>query len=94
VRANSNWNKFSFHSLNGLYINSETNTQLQVQYTADKNYTVVFNGKDSSTGLLVTPAKLLVNNYVLYIAKTKAGNPELLLNGDRIRRVKFVKQRK
>lgn len=94
VRANSNWNKFNYHSLNGLYINSETNTQLQVQYTADKNYTVVFNGKDSSTGLLVTPAKLLVNNYVLCIAKTKAGNPELLLKGDRIRRVKFVKQRK
>ena len=94
VRANSNWNKFSFHSLNGLYINSETNTQLQVQYTADKNYAVVFNGKDSSTALLVTPAKMLLNNYVLYIAKTKAGNPVLLLNGDRIRRVKFVKQRK
>ena len=94
VRANSNWNKFNYHSLNGLYINSETNTQLQVQYTADKSYSVVFNGKDSSNALLVTPAKLLMNNYVLYISKTKTGNPVLLLNGDRIRKVKFVKQRK
>lgn len=92
TRANSNWSKFNYQSLNGYYSNSETNTQLEVIYTSDKSYTVVFGGKDTSTALLVTPAKLLVDNYVINIVKSKTGKQSLLLNGDRIRRVKFIKQ--
>lgn len=94
TRANSNFNRFNYAALNGTYYNSEINTQIELNYTSNKSYNVVFANKDSSIGLLATPAKLLVNNYSINIEKTKTGNLVLFLNGDRIQRVKFVKLQK
>lgn len=91
TRYNSNLNRFPYTALNGMYRNSETNTLLELQYASGNNYAVVMAGNDSSTATLVTSSKLLLNNYSITLVKTKAGKFELQLNGDRIRRVKFVK---
>lgn len=93
VRATANWNGFNYTALNGTYRNNETNTLLEITATSGKNYAVVLAGKDSSNAVLVTPAKLLMNNYSINLVKTGTGNIELHLNSDRIKLVKFVKLR-
>ena len=86
TKMNANFDGFDFASLTGKYRNSETDVVISMQYSGGKNYAIQ-NGTDSTKGLLVTPTKMLVDNYVL---EFKDGM--ILLGGDRIQGVVFKRK--
>jgi CubicO group peptidase (beta-lactamase class C family) len=92
TKAVSNWTGYNYQALNGKFINSETNVTIDIKFTGDKYYDVkVVGSQDSTKGLLISPTKLLVDNYVFDI-ENKVGTPKIfLLSADRIERVKFVR---
>jgi CubicO group peptidase (beta-lactamase class C family) len=87
TKSNTNWNDFNFKSINGKFTNIETNVTLKIKYINDKNYEIKSPNRGVTKGLLITPTKLLVDNYVLEIQ-----NPTtLLLSSGRIQKVKFIR---
>jgi hypothetical protein len=78
---------FDFTSLNGLYVNAETNTTIAVNYSEEKNYNITYRDNKQTTGLLVSETKMLVNSLSLVFK----GN-ELYLSGKRIRQVKYIRK--
>ncbi len=92
TKAISDWKDYNYQLLNGRFTNSETNLTIDIKFAGDKYYNVkVLGSQDSSKGLLISPTKLLVDNYVLDI-ENKIGTPKIfLLSADRIKRVKFVR---
>jgi CubicO group peptidase (beta-lactamase class C family) len=90
TKAVSNWAGYNYQALNGKFINSETNVTIDIKFAGDKYYDVkVVGSQDSTKGLLISPTKLLVNNYVFDI-ENKVGIPKIfLLSAGRIERVKF-----
>lgn len=89
TKINSNWNSFNYQALNGKFINEEINVTIEIIYTSDKNYEIKFNNKNGTNGLLISPTKLLANNYVFEIENKEGSIPSLLLSSDRIEKVKF-----
>lgn len=81
------WKGFNYQALNGKFINSETNVSVEIKFISDKSYEVKIGDKNSTKGLLISPTKLLVDNYVFDIDN----NSTLFLSSDRIQRVKFLK---
>ncbi len=92
TKAISNWTSYNYQALNGKFINSETNVTIDIKYAGDKYYDVKAVGsQDSTKGILISPTKLLVDNYV-FDFENKVGTPKIfLLSADRIERVKFVR---
>ena len=87
TKSNTNWNDFNFKSINGKFRNIETNVALKIKYINDKNYEIISRNSVVTKGLLITPTKLLVDNYVLEIQ-----NPTtILLSSGRIKKVKFIR---
>ncbi len=87
TRENVNWQGMQFNTLNGRYKNTETDATLTLLHQRDYTYSVII-GTDSTTGLLVTPTKMLVDNYVLQMEP----DGQIHLDGGRIRRVLFRRQ--
>lgn len=90
TRAKSNWDGYDFKGLEGTYTNKETNVSLSIAHETDKNYTVLLNNQRNQ-GVLVTPGKLLVNNYMFEIERQDGVFSSLLLSADRISKVQFKK---
>jgi CubicO group peptidase (beta-lactamase class C family) len=91
TKAVSNWTGYNYQALNGKFLNSETNVTTEIKYSGDKSYDVKVGSQDSTKGLLISPTKLLVDNYVFDI-ENKFGTPKIfLLSADRIERVKFLR---
>jgi CubicO group peptidase (beta-lactamase class C family) len=92
TKAVSNWTGYNYQALNGKFINSETNVTIDIKFAGDKYYDVkVVGSQDNTKGLLISPTKLLVNNYVFDI-ENKVGIPKIfLLSAGRIERVKFIR---
>jgi CubicO group peptidase (beta-lactamase class C family) len=89
TKVTSNWTGFDFNRLNGKFLNSETNVTIQLKYLNDRNYEVFIGEGNRSSGILISPVKLLVNNYVVEIEQS-AGLPAVLyLRGGRLEKVKF-----
>jgi hypothetical protein len=88
TRALSNWENFDFQKLDGMFLNSETNTEFVIQHKNDKNYKFLIDGQENN-GVLVTPTKLLVNNYVHEFPKAERPISAFNLSADRIKNVKF-----
>jgi CubicO group peptidase (beta-lactamase class C family) len=78
---------FDFKSINGEYVNSETNTTLRVKYMDGMNYKIRLGKKYKTKGLLVSATKMLVDSYSLELR-----NGELFLNGERMKEVKYVRK--
>ncbi|GGD75597.1 hypothetical protein GCM10011514_44420 [Emticicia aquatilis] len=81
------WKGFNYQALKGKFINSETNVSVEIKFISDKSYEVKIGDKNSTKGLLISPTKLLVDNYVFDIDN----NSTLFLSSDRIQRVKFLR---
>ncbi|MFY7910815.1 MAG: serine hydrolase domain-containing protein [Emticicia sp.] len=82
-----NWQDFNYQALNGKFINSETNVSVEIKFVSDKSYEVKLGNKNTTKGLLISPTKLLVDNYVFDIDS----NSTLFLSSDRIQRVRFLR---
>lgn len=91
TKLNADFRGFEFKSLEGLYLNTETNTKLSIEYLKDQNFQVSLADGDPRNGLLISPSKLLIGNYGVEIRKIESKIPALYLNGDRIKNVKFVR---
>jgi hypothetical protein len=85
-KVNANFDGFDFAYLAGKYLNTETDVMISIQHSGGKNYAIQ-NGTDSTMGLLVTPTKMLVDNYVLEFR-----DGMILLSSDRIERVLFKRE--
>jgi CubicO group peptidase (beta-lactamase class C family) len=91
TRKKADWNNYDFRKINGQFVNDETNVELTIMHEGDKNYKVVLNGQESN-GVLVTPNKLLVNNYVIEFEIEKNEISSFVLNSDRIKNVNFKRK--
>lgn len=89
TRNVGNWKNFDFLALNGAYINEETSTLLNIEYKGSNDYAVKIGDRQSTKGNLVTPIKLLADNYVLEFNREPDLVETLLLTTERLRNVKF-----
>ncbi len=78
---------FDFKSMNGDYVNSETNTTLRLKYIDGMIYKVKLGKNYKTKGMLVSVTKMLVDSYSLELR-----NGELFLNGERIKQVKYKRK--
>jgi CubicO group peptidase (beta-lactamase class C family) len=91
TKSNSDWTGYNYQALNGKFINSETNVTIDIEFAGDKGYNIKAGSQRSTKGHLISPTKLLVDNYVLDIDNASA--PKMfLLSADRIEKVKFLRQ--
>ena len=89
--SNNDWTGYNYQALNGKFKNSETSVTIKIKFAGDKSYDIKAGSQRSTKGFLISPTKLLVDNYVLDIDNASA--PKLLLlSADRIERVKFLRQ--
>lgn len=82
---------FKYQSLNGKFINSETNVTVKIKFAGEKSYDIKVGSQKSTKGLLISPTKLLVDNFVLEIENMYTRPKMLLLDAGRIERVKFLR---
>ncbi len=87
TKAGSLDDGFDFRQFNGEYLNAETNTSIILRHIEGMNYEVKFREDYVTKGLLVSGEKMLVDFYSLIF---KDGS--LMLNGDRIKQVQYVKK--
>jgi CubicO group peptidase (beta-lactamase class C family) len=87
----SNWADYNYQALNGRFTNTETNVFMDIKFAGDKSYDVKIGGQDISKGLLISPTRLLVDNYVLDIENIIMPPKTIFLSADRIQRVKFIR---
>lgn len=80
-------NELDFKKINGDYFNSETNTNITINHLDGLNYEVAFRADYVTKGLLVSNKKMLVDFFSL---EFRDGN--LLLNGERIKQVKYKRK--
>ncbi len=92
TRGNVDWSGFDYKSLNGRFTNGETGVSLNIRHLTGKQYRVITGAKET-TGLLVSPTRLLVDFYHFEIKPGKNETDTLLLNGDRIRKVRFLREK-
>jgi hypothetical protein len=88
TRPKVDWSDFDTAALNGTYYNSETGVTIQVQYQEGNQYRVV-RDEQESMGILITPTRMIVNNYRLEWPDPGQAVHQFLLFGDRIGRVHF-----
>jgi CubicO group peptidase (beta-lactamase class C family) len=78
---------YDFKSINGDYVNSETNTILSLIYIDGMSYRIKLGKSYKTIGMLVSKTKMLVDSYSLELR-----NGELFLNGERMKEVKYVRK--
>ena len=91
TKSVNDWTDYNYQALNGKFINTETNVTIEIKFANDKNYDIKIGSQDSTKGLLISPTKLLVDNYVLDIQNNVAIPQMFFLSADRIQRVKFLR---
>ena len=91
TRAKANWNNYDYNKINGTFENFETGVVLSIQFDTDKNYKITLSGQEAQ-GVLVTPNKLLVNNYVIEFSAENDAISSFNLSSDRIKKVRFKRK--
>lgn len=90
TKRDYDWTNFNYQQLNGTYKNAETGATIAFQHLSDRQYQVKINAKES-TGTLVAPNQLLLDFYKIDIPVQKDVIKEILLAGDRIQKVRFLR---
>ena len=91
TRLAADWTGYDYQALNGKYFNSETNVTIAIRFSDNKNYNITIGSQNSTKGLLISPAKMLVDFYVIEPEKNGPVPNTLFLSSDRIKQVKFVR---
>jgi CubicO group peptidase (beta-lactamase class C family) len=91
TKSVSNWTDYNYQALNGRYFNAETNVTMYIRFSGDKSYDIKIGSQDTTKGLLISPAKMLVDFYVLNIDNSGTKPKTILLSSDRIQQVKFIR---
>jgi CubicO group peptidase (beta-lactamase class C family) len=88
TRKKSDWKEYDYQALNGKYHNSETEVTIEISHLSNRDYAVLI-GDQENVGLLITPSKLMLNNYVFEFTNGTKTISSLSLNADRIIAVNF-----
>ncbi|BAO56139.1 hypothetical protein NMS_2130 [Nonlabens marinus S1-08] len=89
TKVNDLENDFDFKKIDGTYYNSETDSNISMKHLEGANYEISYRSDKNTKGLLVSSTKILVNSYSL-----KFHEDALLLNGERIKKVRFHRKDK
>lgn len=89
TKASADFSGFDFSNIGGYFVNNETGTRLLIQYLTRQDYEITFPGEEKSRAMIVSPTLMLVDGYSIQIADARA----ILLNGSRIRQVRFEKEK-
>jgi hypothetical protein len=87
TKVNQISNGYDFKSLNGDYVNLETNAILSLKYIDGMSYKIKLGKSYKTKGMLVSNTKMLVDSYSLELR-----NGELFLNGERMKEVKYIRK--
>lgn len=93
-RENVNWKDYNFTKLQGKFFNGETGVDISIKWLKDKEYEIKIRD-EINKALLITPKKLITDNYTIELVNAKDGNiNQLQLNGSRIKNIKFNRVKK
>lgn len=88
-RENVNWKDYDFTKLQGKFFNGETGVDISIKWLKDKDYEIKIRNIINKA-ILITPKKLITDNYTIELVNAKDSNiNQLLLNGSRIKNIKF-----
>ncbi len=88
-KISADFSKLNFRDADGSYINNETGVSLVIAYDSLQNYLIKIEGQDRQA-IRITPSKFICGNYRLEFNAARK-KPFIVLHGDRIRQVKFVR---
>lgn len=89
TKVANDWDNFDFKSLDGAYLNPETDVTISVRHKEGSSFDINVGDGYQTTGLLLSKTKMLVDNYTMDFP---AGESRLYLNGGRIQQVAFQKR--
>lgn len=89
TKVNDNMSLNEFSQRKGKYYNQETNTTIEITSANNKSFDVKIGSNQSTKALLISSSKILVNNYSISFDSNRTD--VLYLNGERIKKVKFIK---
>lgn len=83
---------YDFTTWNGQFRNEEIDLEMKITYQDNLTYSIILRGNDTTTGILLAPDRLLFDGYLLKRVPKGKRRTDLLLFGNRIRAVRFVRQ--
>lgn len=87
-RIKTDFTNYSYSSLEGTFLNSETDVLMEITHVAAQEYAILISGREYS-GMLLKPTLLKAGNYSIRFDYESDGIEQLMLDGDRIRNVLF-----
>ncbi len=85
---------FNYRSLNGTYLNTETGTMLEILHLQNNQYKIILAGEEyTSNALLITPQKMIAENYTFNFHAANSSVDTIYLNGGRIKNIRFMRQK-
>lgn len=76
--------------MNGQYRNEETEVFIEIKHLTDTTYEIT-KGDYTNGAVMVSPNRLLMNNYILTIESNEAKIDNLLLSANHIQKVRFTR---
>ncbi|OYW20337.1 MAG: hypothetical protein B7Z54_01445, partial [Sphingobacteriales bacterium 12-47-4] len=83
---------YDFSKWNGQFKNGELDLEMKIKYQGNLTYSIILSGNDTTTGILLAPDRLLFDGYLLKRMSIGKRRTDLMLFGNRIRAVRFVRQ--
>jgi CubicO group peptidase (beta-lactamase class C family) len=90
-RKTADFRLFNPAALKGVFSNGETGATIALTDINDTNLTAVFGKENKRSGVLLSPDTILLDGYTAEIIYEKGKAATLLLNGDRIRKIRFTR---
>lgn len=89
TRIATDWEAYDFASINGTYVNKETEVEFKLSYKKEDIYTFRIRG-DTHDAQLYAPDFLLMGGYTVEVRRNDAGIVrDLLLNTERVKNLRF-----
>lgn len=88
TKIEADFEEYDFKKLEGNFANSETDATLDIRYFGNQEFKVTISGREF-TAQLLKPSLLKVGNYSIHIDEKTNYIEEILLDGDRIKKVTF-----
>ncbi len=91
TRVSCDWNGHDYESIDGTYVNSETDGEIRIEHQEGKQYSFTIKGKKTRNAKLVTPNRLASGSYVIEWSEEHDEVPGFMLYTNAVRRVKFTR---
>ncbi|MFZ1788280.1 MAG: serine hydrolase domain-containing protein [Saprospiraceae bacterium] len=91
TKPNYDWKDFKKSAIDGSYKNTETGVTIEIKFKGEQNYDVKIGEQNQAKGLLISPTKLLVDQYTIEFDLTSGLPKDVLLSADRIEGLKFLR---